>query len=179
MSPDDGGSCGETQTGCQVGCEDHDGSDGSTDAWCVISNPGCKEEEDGDGWAFCVIPTPTPTEYNGPSVATVVNVSNPRTWDAAQYLGWELACGSTPSIISGGVPYADSVVIGVPTECALRMWSSASFNEPFCGWDGATWVVMHPEMAPLSASLAGREQHRLDAPCVAQGCPNGCPIAVL
>ena len=50
-SIDDYENCGVTQNGCEpTAC------DGDTAPWCNIKNPGCDEEESGQGWAYC---TPT------------------------------------------------------------------------------------------------------------------------
>ena len=42
---------GKTQYGCSKDCDD------DPDAWCIVENPGCIEEEDkdGGGWAYCEI----------------------------------------------------------------------------------------------------------------------------
>ena len=47
-SIDDYENCGVTQNGCEpTAC------DGDTAPWCNIKNPGCDDEVDGEGWAYC------------------------------------------------------------------------------------------------------------------------------
>ena len=47
-SIDDYENCGVTQNGCEpTAC------DGDTAPWCNIKNPGCDDEVDGGGWAYC------------------------------------------------------------------------------------------------------------------------------
>ena len=45
VSPEDGGSCAEEQSGC-ANC------DGDVRSWCVVDNPGCATDE-GGGWSYC------------------------------------------------------------------------------------------------------------------------------
>jgi hypothetical protein len=83
-SPEDGGRCGEEQSGC-TNCDDDDRG-----GWCLVSNPGCATDAiagdyyDGDvSWSYCGSsttsttsttstrlgeePTPSPTEYVAPT----------------------------------------------------------------------------------------------------------------
>ena len=45
-SPDDGGESENTQHGC-TDCA------GENSPWCIVANPGCDTEEEGEGWSYC------------------------------------------------------------------------------------------------------------------------------
>jgi len=44
-SPSDGAACATEQNGCTT-CD-------FESSWCMLENPGCAGEEDGEGWAYC------------------------------------------------------------------------------------------------------------------------------
>ena len=52
-SRSDGGHCNITQRGCTPACDG-----GPYDAWCLVANAGCKDDE-GGGWAYCDLNSPT------------------------------------------------------------------------------------------------------------------------
>ena len=60
-SIDDYENCGVTQNGCEPTSCDGDAP------WCEIKNPGCDDEVNGEGWAYCTTDGPTKTDDSAPS----------------------------------------------------------------------------------------------------------------